>query len=468
MTKPPTTASLPIRWTALIAPVLLILAVVGCAVWANLSYLVTNPNDYRYFPPFERNVNANNNQHLGAEYFNIARSLQRGRGFSNPFGDQTGPTAWMPPVLPGLLASLLWACDGDKDAVMAVVIFLQVSVLVGTGLLVIALAGQTSRWAAAAAAVVYFGILLCHFHLCFQSTHDSWLVLLALDLLIVWACWGQPMRRRLTAPLWGLFGGFCALVNPMVALAWGVFSLVRGIRRRAWVAMGLALLAGGLTLVPWAIRNYLVLGRWVPVKSNLAYELYQSQCLQSDGLIQNKTFASHPYAAAGRERQEYKAAGEMVFLDHKREQFWQSVRADPLDFLDRVACRFLGTTLWYEPFDRVAEARRPWVLWSNRLAHPLPFLGFLVLIMTAPWKGLSRAQWVVLGAYLLYLFPYIAASYYERYGVPLVGVKALLVVWGGWRLVSLFIDKGGKGGRQAEVAPPARAGRRTRPMTVSR
>ena len=246
------------------------------------------------------------------------------------------------------------------------------------------------------------------------------------------------MRGRLTGAAWGLFGGFCALVNPMVALAWGVFSLVDGVRQRAWSPLAVALLAAGLTLSPWAIRNYVVFGRWVPVKSNLAYELYQSQCLQPDGLLQNKTFASHPYGSGGRERMEYKELGEMAFLDHKREQFWQSVRADPLDFLDRVAARFLGVTLWYEPHDRREGGKRPWVVWSLRAAYPLPFLGFLVLAITATWKGLTRAHWAVLGAYWMYAIPYIGASYYERYAVPLIGVKVLLVLFGGARLLSLW------------------------------
>src|SRR3954454_25342760 len=34
---------------------------------------------------------------LGAEYFNVARALADGRGFSDPFGEPTGPTAWVSP-----------------------------------------------------------------------------------------------------------------------------------------------------------------------------------------------------------------------------------------------------------------------------------------------------------------------------------------------------------------------------------
>src|SRR5690242_3361476 len=86
--------------TAALAPTA---AVIALAVYANLSFTVTDPEDYRFFPPFEPGVNANDNQHLGTatEYAHIARSLVRGKGFADPFGRPTGPTAWMPPILPG-------------------------------------------------------------------------------------------------------------------------------------------------------------------------------------------------------------------------------------------------------------------------------------------------------------------------------------------------------------------------------
>src|SRR5260370_13700361 len=237
-----------------------------------------------------------------------------GEGFSAPFGEHTGPTAWMPPVLPGLLAGLLWMCDKDKDAVMAVVIFLQVSVLIGTGVLVLALTQQTCRRAGPwLAALLFLGTLLCHFRLCFQFTHDCWLILLAMDLLIAGLCWLRPLHRWWTAAGWGLFGGLCALINPMVALAWGVFSVVIGVRSQAWSRLAITVAAAGLALAPWTARNYRVFGRFIPTKSNVNYELYQSQVLQKDGLIREGTFATHPYASAGQERHAYKEIGESTF-----------------------------------------------------------------------------------------------------------------------------------------------------------
>ncbi len=186
------------------------------------------------------------------------------------------------------------------------------------------------------------------------------------------------------------------------------------------------------------MRNYLVFGRLIPVKSNAAYELWQSQCVTPDGLLQPSAFAIHPYSSAGKQRQEYKALGEIEFLDKKRELFHESVAADPLDFVDRVACRFLGATLWYMPFDRVEEVRRPWVFWTSRITHPVPFLALLFLLATALWQPTHSAQWTGMGVYVLYLVPYIGVSYYSRYAMPLLAVKALLVIWAADRFLSLL------------------------------
>jgi hypothetical protein len=411
-------------------------AVVVCSAYANLSFLVKDPANYWYFPPFKPRVNANLNTHLGGEYFNMAQALAAGRGFADPFDQPTGATAWQPPVLPSILAALLRVSGGDRNVVATVVVVLQALVLIGTGVLVLTLVRQTTtRVASLAAAAVFVTGLLCHFWLCFQYTHDGWLVLLAVDLLIAGLCWCRPLDRATTAAGWGLFGGICAMINPGVGLAWGLLSLAVGVRQRAWPRLALALLLGGLTLAPWTVRNYLVFGRLIPIKANLFYEMYQSHCLQADAQLQSETFRFHPYNSTHRERQEYNRLGEAAFMDQKRQQLWQAVRADPLDFLDRVAGRCLGATLWYVPFHRDESTTRLWAFWISRLTHPLPFLAVVVLVVSASRRPLHPAQWVVMGIYFLYLVPYVVASYYERYTLPLLGVKVLLVLWAADRLL---------------------------------
>jgi hypothetical protein len=43
-----------------------------------------------------------------------------------------------------------------------------------------------------------------------------------------------------------------------------------------------------------------------------------------------------------------------------------------------------------------------------------------------------------MGMYVLYLMPYVAVSYYERYAAPLLGIKILLILWAGDRLLCLW------------------------------
>ncbi len=389
--------SAPPRRFPIFAALALTVAVFACSIYANLAFTVTDPADFGYFPPFRPHVNMNNNNHLGAEYFNIAKAMVAGRGFADPFWEQTGPTAWMPPALPTLLAVLWWACEEDRDLFMGLYIFMQVYVILFTGLLILALGAQTCGrlwgWVMAALFVV---AMINDFHLWFQVTHDHFFVLAGLDVLIAGLCWGRPLCTPKRAAVWGVVGGCLALSSPIVGFAWGGLTILGALHRRAWKPLGFALLFAGLTVLPWTIRNYFVFGRLLPVKSNAAYELYQSQCLQPEGLLQARTFGTHPYANNGRERQEYKALGEMDFLDKKREQFWKAVAADPVDFLDRVAHRFLGATLWFVPMDRGQEMNRPTVTWISRLLHPLPFLALLVLAFSAAFVRLHWAQWAVM------------------------------------------------------------------------
>ena len=76
---------------SIFAMVFVSVVIFGCAIWANLSFAVTNKANLKYFPPFKAFHDAMDNHHLGAEYYNIARAMVAGRGFADPFAEQTGP-----------------------------------------------------------------------------------------------------------------------------------------------------------------------------------------------------------------------------------------------------------------------------------------------------------------------------------------------------------------------------------------
>lgn len=434
---------LPRKGLSIIAMIFVTAVIFGCAIWVNLSYTVTNRANLQYFPPFKKYVDANDNKHLGAEYYNIAKAMVAGRGFADPFGEQTGPTAWMPPALPALLAALIWVSDSDRDIVMAIFIFLQVYTLVGTGLLILLLARKTTtRLWAGVTALAFVVAVISDFHLWFQFTHDCWLILAAMDLLIAGFVWFRPLSSWQRSIAWGVFGGLCAFVNPIVALCWAVCSLATMFKERAWYRLGIAALISMVTISPWIVRNYLVFGRLIPVKSNLAYELWQSQRKKEDGMLKGGSFGDHPYASSGLQRREYKRMGEIPFLDEKKNLAMQMIREDPLEYADRVAARFFGATLWYTPFNRGDVRDRPWLVWTYRVVHPLPFLAAVALIFSAFLRPIAWIQVIVIGIYFLYLMPYVGVTYYERYAIPLLAVKVILVVWAADRMLALlFRDK---------------------------
>jgi hypothetical protein len=334
--------------------------------------------------------------------------------------------------------------------------------LIATGWLVIGLARRTrsSVWLAT---LLYIGALCYYFRNGFQRSHDCWIVLAVLDVLIAGLVFVQPFQRSwLAAAGWGVAGGLIALTSPAVAFIWGLFwcgTAVAGLWKRIrygtqWhpARLAAAALCVGLVVAPWIVRNYRVFGRFIPIKSNLAFELYQSQCVQDGGVLHDPIWESHPNHGGNAALMEYAQLGEMAFMDRKWEQFRDSVRANTKDFLQRLWNRFLEAELVYVPFHTEDERRRPDQTWYAGLVYPLPFVCLIGLVATAPWHRLSWAQWVVIAVYLTYLMPYVVVSFYDRYKFPLLGTEVLLLLWGVDRLV-----RWAAGGEVAPAAKPQAA-----------
>src|SRR5262249_39961704 len=149
--------------------------------------------------------------------------------------------------------------------------------------------------------------------------------------------WGPAAR-------WGLVGGLCALLSPILGFTWGGLTAAVGARKKQWAQLFLAFAVAVLTTAPWMARNYMALGRWIPIKSNLGFELSQSQCRTKSGVVSYETFAKRPYVDKN-ERAYYSLRGELAYVDEKRALFIKAVRDNPWDFVRRVGNRFLAATL---------------------------------------------------------------------------------------------------------------------------
>jgi len=402
------------------------ITVMGLALYSCSISLISDPQYFHYFPPFEANRNRLALEHLGAEYWKIAQAMREGRGFADPFFEPTGPTAWMPPALSYLEAGVSWVFGDRLLPVMVVMLLLQTATWILTGWLALGIGwslwGSRSRWPIFG---FYLLFLLQNFHLAFQVTHDPWLMMLGLDALIAGSFLLQTQATGMVRTLWGLLGGALALCGPVLGLTWGVLTLLQwphARHARSW------LFSATLALVvvsPWIARNYLVFGKLIPIKSNAFYELFQAQTETPDGLVRNWAgFETHPYKT-GVQRDEYRELGEQAFLEKKRTQFLAAVQADPADFLQRVWNRFAGAVLVYVPMEKQEESY-PVSAYSlyPKIVQPLPLFAIAILLIFP--QALKPMERVLITLFVVWLLPYIVVSYYDRYGFPLMGVKILL------------------------------------------
>jgi len=411
----------------------LVCFVFGLSLYANTQYFFrTNPEDQVFFPPFKPGVVKIFNHHLGGEYLFIARAIVDGKGFSNPFEVETGPTAWMPPLYPYILAGIIALLNSKALIVFFVVLFKNI-VLVAAGLLIYAIAKKTRTTLRAEVAVALYGLyLLVFFKWFFQLTHDEWLLLLLVCILYPWAVHIRDSRVRFgQSCAWGGFGGICMLASPILGAVWGATAVLTMARRHTVKLLPVSLLVCAAVCLPWLVRNYMVFDRFILMKSNMYFDLYTASYETERGLFTETTFVrQHPlWTVKSDPTAPYRVLGEMKFMDMYKDTFKQAFTADPGKYVAAVGNRFVGAFIIYPPYCE----HEPSVIESpgapKLILHVLPFLG-IITILLAGKKQYAVYTLTAAGIIVLYLMPYVLVNYYNRYGIPLTPLKVLCLFWG--------------------------------------
>jgi hypothetical protein len=203
-------------------------------------------------------------------------------------------------------------------------------------------------------------------------------------LAFLWAAnVGQTAPRdRTRAATWlvpGLLFGITAMIRPEYLLVGAAFVVLAGIREaqlRGWrLGIGVAaLVAAGLLLpiLPWAIRNQIVLDRTVPISTGGGKALYVGTYLPADGEYQ-RVKATLVRRQLGRDPEPGSEALDMV---------------DPTPLFDRVAARYpelprdeaLGkigrenfdTYFGEDPLGYAAmTVRKVWRMWSGGVGEAM-------------------------------------------------------------------------------------------------
>jgi hypothetical protein len=174
----------------------------------------------------------------------------------------------------------------------------------------------------------------------------AWTLVIALRLRRVGEDAGQRAPRSwgqwlVLGVLWGLVG----LSNPSLlicfpaVMVWVAWPELRGWRIRGRTVLGLALMcvAFAAAMAPWVVRNERVMHAFVPTRSNMGVELYESTLERNDAFPWGATM---PLWAGDPEFQQWVRMGEVPFERMRQREAMRRIRARPGVFVRRAVDRY--------------------------------------------------------------------------------------------------------------------------------
>jgi hypothetical protein len=317
---------------------------------------------------------------------NIASALASGRGFSDVFRQPTGPTAWLAPIYPTIIASIFrifgtFTYSAFLAAVLLNCVFSAAATVplffaarkIG-GLAVAAL----SAWLWA----IYPNAVMLPFEWIWDTSLSAFLAAAILWTTLELAETVKPLDWIAYGVLWAI----ALLTNPAIGILLPFFLFWLLLRRSPNAKPSLKLLAVSLAAtilccLPWTIRNYVQFHRLIPIRSNFAFELW---------LGNNNIFDEHAVGGIQRitrfgEARLYSQLGENGFMDQKRHlafDFIHSHRALELHlFARRFTATWLGTETPWRDFLSTDSALIRTIFICNSLIALGTLSGIIILFL---------------------------------------------------------------------------------------
>ncbi len=389
---------------------------VSIALVLRLGWIILG-HTYKFKP-------ADNNFGFGWEMGRIGAAIASGRGFSDPFGAPTGPTAWEPPLYPYLIAAVfhIFGIYSRTSAFVLLTINCIFSALTCVPIFLVARRIFSEKVAVGSA---WTWALLPY--VMFWCTRWVWETSLSALLMttIVWLALTTEAREGLRP--WAEFGllwGVAAL-NSTVLIAFlpaaGLWAWYRRAKLRKPSLRGVCLSSVVFiaSVVPWTARNYRTFGKFIFIRDNLGAELRLGNGTGADGTWMQYL---HPTQDMYAMRQ-YQAWGEWGYIENRKRSALNYMEADYPRFAGLCVKRFIY--FWAGP-PRLAQ-----IWWLAQMKNSL-FLASSVLMF---W-GLARAlrqrrpgAWLLFWLILLYPAVYYVVYPGQRYRHPIEPVIAILGVY---------------------------------------
>lgn len=339
---------------------------------------------------------------------NIGFALAQGRSFSNVFRMETGPTAWLAPVYPLILAGIfkLFGIFTARAFFIAVGfnILCSASACVPIFFAGKHLGGLGVASAAAWLWAIFPNAILIPFEWIWDTSLTAFLAA-----AILWATLGVVNSEKLRHWCgYGLLWGCTLMTNPSlgsllpVLLAWMAVR-GRGAASSRWSRCALA--AGLVTLccLPWTIRNYATFHRLIPIRSNLPFELW----LGNNDIFDEYAAGARRAITRTEEARHYAQLGETAFMREKWDLATTFMKTHPGLTVRLAGLRFfdfwLGTHTPLKNFREADSNLIRLILLGNFLTATCALLGLVVLCWRKAPATLAAAAFPVLFPCLYYL-----------------------------------------------------------------
>lgn len=260
---------------------------------------------------------------FGWEYGNIAASIVQGQGYSQPFEGSEKATAWMLPVTTLIYASVFTLFGMKTPSAMWACVLLSCLLWSCCAYYLYQSARLISRELALLAIVLLWVYLVLH-KVTVKSLADFALINLLSVMTIYHLYYYLEYGRKYGGLL--LLALLLPLVSPGLFLAFVLIlasrfgRLLIAARRKHGQKISFSQilylgLASVVVMMVWGYRNYQVLGKFIPSKSNFWYEFYQANMADDDGVVGPRTFRTYHPSAHGQYRSIYDSLGEIDFLE---------------------------------------------------------------------------------------------------------------------------------------------------------
>jgi Dolichyl-phosphate-mannose-protein mannosyltransferase len=312
---------------------------------------------------------------FGYETGRIARSITEGHGFGNPISLPSGPTAWLTPVYPYLLAGVFRLCGVYTKTSALVILSLNslFSALICFPLF--HMAKRSFGRSVAIAACWIWTVFPYFIYIPGGFVWDTCLGALLVATLFLWALKLGEQHGSLWSWLgFGVFGGFTVLTNASaltvccVLAAWAVFPLWQTSRtpqrpptsvisrdHRRWLLPAFLVAAGlVVTLLPWQVRNYRAFHALVPLRDNFWLEFWDGNDGDTTSWVD---IERHPTINPD-EGALFAKLGEIPYMQEKRRKALDFLALHPGLYLVQCVRRFLyvWTGFWnLDPSNRLDE-----------------------------------------------------------------------------------------------------------------